>query len=65
MVYMQFFWLVQYLEKSDSYMKKWSFYNFSELLNLLLAASNIRVGHIRLLFNLHIKTKGKVQVSVA
>lgn len=34
-------------------MKKWSFYDFSELLNLFLAPSDITVGNIRLFFHLH------------
>lgn len=41
--------------EDEPYMEKRCFYNFSQLLNLFLAASYIRVRHIWLLFNLQLK----------
>merc|ERR1719465_90788 len=34
-------------------MKQWHLYDLSNLINLLFAASQISIGHIWLLFNLH------------
>ena len=43
------------------YMKKWSFYNFSQFVYLFLAASYIRVCHIWLLFHLPDKFLSQVK----
>lgn len=36
-----------------TYMKQWCLYNLSQFINLLLAATNIVVGHVRFLLYLH------------